>query len=59
MQEEAQRAWDERHAAARAARAPASLGLDLDEIFDLGAYTRHAAEIVARLDVIAAGRSPH
>ena len=29
------------------------LGLDLDEIFDLAHYTRHAREIVARLDAIA------
>jgi hypothetical protein len=29
------------------------LGLDLDEIFDLEHYTRHASEIVGRLDAIA------
>ncbi|MCW3049021.1 MAG: hypothetical protein JWO74_3305, partial [Solirubrobacterales bacterium] len=29
------------------------LGLDLDEIFDLEHYTRHAPEIVGRLDAIA------
>jgi hypothetical protein len=29
------------------------LGLDLDRVFDYGAYTRHASEIVGRLDAIA------
>ena len=29
------------------------LGLDLDEIFDLAHYTRHAREVVGRLDAIA------
>ena len=28
------------------------LGLDLDTVFDYGAYTKHAAEIVGRLDQI-------
>jgi adenylosuccinate lyase len=53
-QELAQRAWDEgiplRDLLANDERAA---GLDLDAIFDYGHYTRHAAEIVARLDEIA------
>ncbi len=47
-QEHAQRAWDER-TALRNLLARADLGLDLDAIFDLGHFTRHAAEIVGRL----------
>jgi adenylosuccinate lyase len=35
---------------------PAGEGLDLDAIFDYGAFVRHADEIVARLDAIAAPR---
>ncbi|HEY5193889.1 MAG TPA: adenylosuccinate lyase [Solirubrobacteraceae bacterium] len=53
-QELAQRAWDEgtplRDLLATDERAA---GLDLDGIFDYGHYTRHAQEIVARLDEIA------
>jgi adenylosuccinate lyase len=53
-QELAQRAWDEgiplRDLLAADERAA---GLDLDAIFDYGHYTRHAHEIVARLDEIA------
>ena len=44
------------HAARRCAscsRPSRDLGLDLDEIFDLAHYTRHAREIVERLDAIA------
>jgi adenylosuccinate lyase len=53
-QEHAQRAWTERTplrellAADRRTR-----DLDLDELFDYGALTRHAGELVARLDEIA------
>ena len=51
VQELAQRAWDEgtplRELLAADERAA---GLDLDAIFDYGHYTRHAREIVARLD---------
>jgi adenylosuccinate lyase len=54
VQELAQRAWDEgiplRELLASDSR---GAGLDLDEIFDYGHYTRHAREIVARLDAIA------
>jgi adenylosuccinate lyase len=54
VQELAQRAWEEgiplRDLLAGDERAA---GLDLDAIFDYGHYTRHAAEIVARLDEIA------
>jgi adenylosuccinate lyase len=53
-QELARRAWDEgtplRDLLAADERAA---GLDLDAIFDYGHYTRHAQEIVARLDEIA------
>jgi adenylosuccinate lyase len=49
VQEAAQRAWDER-TPLRAILAAADLGLDLDAVFDLASYTRHAREIVARLE---------
>jgi adenylosuccinate lyase len=53
-QELAQRAWAERTPLRELLAAdPRAAGLDLDEIFDYGAFTRHAAEIVARLDEIA------
>ncbi|HEV2753160.1 MAG TPA: adenylosuccinate lyase [Solirubrobacteraceae bacterium] len=48
VQEHAQRAWDER-TALRDLLEHADLGLDLDAIFDLGHFTRHAATIVDRL----------
>jgi adenylosuccinate lyase len=51
VQEEAQRAWDE-GIALRDLLERRDLGLDLDTVFDLTAYTRHAGEIVSRLDVI-------
>jgi adenylosuccinate lyase len=54
VQELAQRAWDEaiplRELLEGDSRAE---GLDLDSIFDYDYYTRHAGEIVARLDQIA------
>jgi adenylosuccinate lyase len=31
--------------------------LDLDAVFDYGAFTRHAEEIVARLDALAQARA--
>ena len=53
VQELAQRAWDEgiplRELLAADGRAA---GLDLDVIFDYSHYTRHAGEILARLDEI-------
>jgi adenylosuccinate lyase len=49
VQEAAQRAWDERVALRDLLAARPELGLDLEALFDLGFYTRHAAEIVARL----------
>jgi adenylosuccinate lyase len=52
VQEEAQRAWDER-TPLRELLAARDLGLDLDEIFDLAHYTRHAGEVIERLDAIA------
>jgi adenylosuccinate lyase len=51
VQEDAQRAWDER-TPLRELLAARDLGLDLDEIFDLAHYTRHAREVVDRLDAI-------
>jgi adenylosuccinate lyase len=51
VQEEAQRAWDE-GTPLRGLLERRDLDIDLDAVFDLGAYTRHAAEIVGRLDVI-------
>jgi adenylosuccinate lyase len=52
VQENAQRAWDE-GTPFRDLLAGAAPELDLDEIFDPEAFTRHAAEIVSRLDEIA------
>jgi len=56
VQEEAQRAWDEgialRDLLERRMDSIPTHPLDLDVVFDLTAYTRHAPEIVARLDVI-------
>ena len=52
VQEDAQRAWDA-GTPLRGLLAARDLGLDLDAVFDLGAFTRHAAEIVGRLDAIA------
>jgi adenylosuccinate lyase len=53
VQEDAQRAWHDA-VPLRELLARRALGIDLDAVFDLGAYTRHAAEIVGRLDVIPA-----
>src|SRR5690242_1405159 len=57
VQEDAQRAWDTA-TPLRDLLAARDLGLDLDEIFDLAHYTRHAREVIGRLDAIAplAGR---
>ncbi|MCW2966306.1 MAG: adenylosuccinate lyase [Solirubrobacteraceae bacterium] len=52
VQESAQEAWD-RGVPLRELLDKQQLGLDLDTVFDYGAYTRHAAEIVGRLDAIA------
>jgi adenylosuccinate lyase len=52
VQEEAQRAWDT-GTHLRELLAGRDLGIDLDAIFDPRAHTRHAAEIVARLDALA------
>ena len=49
VQEAAQRAWDTRTPLRELLAEQPQLGLDLDEVFDLGAYTKHAAEIVDRL----------
>jgi adenylosuccinate lyase len=52
VQENAQRAWDT-GVEFRSLLADAAPGLDLDAIFDPGAFVRHAEEIVGRLDEIA------
>jgi adenylosuccinate lyase len=52
VQEDAQRAWDT-GTPLRSLLAERDLGLDLEAIFDLAHYTRHAREIVGRLDLIA------
>jgi adenylosuccinate lyase len=49
VQENAQRAWDT-GVEFRDLLASAAPGLDLDAVFDPGAFVRHAEEIVARLD---------
>jgi adenylosuccinate lyase len=54
VQEDAQRAWDSA-TPLRDLLAARDLGLDLDDLFDLAHYTRHAAEIVGRLEAISAG----
>jgi adenylosuccinate lyase len=48
VQEDAQRAWDT-GVDLRELIAARDLGLDLDRVFDLAHYTRHAGEIVGRL----------
>jgi adenylosuccinate lyase len=54
VQELAQRAWDEQTPLRELLAADErTAGLDLDAIFDYSHYTRHAQEIVARLDEIA------
>jgi adenylosuccinate lyase len=61
VQELAQRAWEER-VALRDLLAERDLGLDLEAIFDLGHFTRHAREIVGRLDALEAASAqplPH
>jgi len=51
VQESAQEAWDT-GVPLRELLERRSLGLDLDTVFDLSHYTRHAAEIVGRLDAV-------
>jgi adenylosuccinate lyase len=51
VQEDAQHAWDN-GIPLRDLLAARDLGLDLDELFDLEQFTRHAPEIVARLDAL-------
>ena len=50
VQEAAQQAWDTRTPLRELLAAQPQLGLDLAAVFDLGAYTRHAGEIVGRLE---------
>ncbi|CAB4867091.1 unannotated protein [freshwater metagenome] len=52
VQEEAQKAWDTRTDLRELLAARGDLDLDLETIFDLGHYGRHAAEIVTRLDAV-------
>ena len=52
VQEQAQRAWDTQ-TPLRDLLEPLGLGLDLNAVFDPGAFTRHVPELVARLDEIA------
>jgi adenylosuccinate lyase len=52
VQENAQRAWDE-GTPFRDLLAQAAPELDLDSVFDAAAFTRHAPEIIGRLDEIA------
>jgi adenylosuccinate lyase len=52
VQENAQRAWDT-GTPFRELLDKAHPGLDLDAIFDPSAFTRHADEIVGRLDALA------
>jgi adenylosuccinate lyase len=49
VQHAAQTAWDSKTPLRDLLAEQPGLGLDLDEVFDLGAYTKHAAEIVDRL----------
>jgi adenylosuccinate lyase len=51
VQDEAQRAWDT-GTPLRDLLAQRDLGLDLDDLFDLAHYTRHAREVVGRLDSV-------
>jgi adenylosuccinate lyase len=52
VQDDAQRAWDTA-TPLRDLLAARDLGLDLDAIFDLDHFTRHARAVVGRLDAIA------
>jgi adenylosuccinate lyase len=53
VQENAQRAWDE-GTSFRELIAAAAPQLDLDAVFDYGAYLTHVPEVIARLDRLAA-----
>jgi len=54
VQAYAQRAWDEQTQLRDLLRAePAAQALDLDALFDYSHFTRHAGDVVARLDEIA------
>jgi adenylosuccinate lyase len=52
VQENAQRAWDE-ETSFRELIASAAPQLDLDEVFDYGAYLKHVPEVMSRLDRLA------
>jgi adenylosuccinate lyase len=53
VQESAQRAWDE-ETSFRELIGASARQLDLDEVFDYGAYLKHVPEVLARLDRLAA-----
>jgi adenylosuccinate lyase len=53
VQESAQRAWDE-ETSFRELITAAAPQLDLDAVFDYGAYLEHVPEVIARLDRLAA-----
>jgi adenylosuccinate lyase len=53
VQESAQRAWDE-ETSFRELIGAAAPQLDLDAVFDYGAYLEHVPEVIARLDRLAA-----
>jgi adenylosuccinate lyase len=52
VQEDAQRAWESGTPLRDLLAARGGLDLDLDDLFDLGHYTRHAHEVVGRLEAI-------
>jgi adenylosuccinate lyase len=53
VQESAQRAWDDQTPLRDLVAAlPQADGLDLDAVFDYGHFTRHAGEIIDRLDAL-------
>jgi len=59
VQAASQRAWAERIPLRGLLETdPAAAGLDLDAIFDYAAFTRHAPEIVGRLDALVPRQEP-
>jgi adenylosuccinate lyase len=56
VQRLAQQAWDTRTPLRELLEAEEGVDLDLDAVFDYAHYIRHVPEILARLDVIPAGR---
>jgi len=60
VQRNAMRAWDEELDFRELARAEEEIAsrIDLDNVFDLGAYTRHVDTVFARLSSLAAKEEP-